>query len=431
MSRHQDIYELSRSLSSAMPQQAKSATVPARVYDAMIIGDGARIDQSWDKKLIIEQAYERNAPFYAACNIIAQTVSDMAIKVKISVNGKESFVTDHPILKLLERSCSRQEFIERLSLYYVVLNDTYANIVFSDNTYTRKPLGLIVLPSQHVTPVQGDYKKPIKRYEYTEYTTKTFDPSEIIHIYKPSLAKYFKSLSPAVPLQELISLNNAAITWNKNIAQKGGLPPLVVKAYGANKQQAQDIANNWEDQSGARNSHRIKVMSEELEFERYSDNPNDAEWTQAVLMSMRMIFMAMGISSSLMNDAANKTYNNVHDARKALYTEGCIPIAKRIYGAITRSLQQYYADNPTIVIDTDRIEAVQEDRKVAVERLQRAVDTGILTANEARAELGYPPAKGATADILQNARIINNIPKVGWEKPDNDINEQEEQEDEN
>lgn len=410
------IYKMSPALNK------KSATVPSRIYDAMIMGSGSRVGQSWSKHLVLEQAYERNAPYYSAVNIISQTVADMAIKVQVDVNGKKSFVSDHPILRLMERSCSRMELIERVAQYYTTLHDAYLNIVFGSN---NKPLGLVVMPSQYVTPIQGDYKRPVLYYEYNEFKEKKLQPSEVIRIYKPSLRKYFESFSPAIPLQELISLNNAAITWNKNIAQAGGLPPIVVKAFGANEQQAQRIADNWQNQSGANKSHRIKVMSEELEFQKFSDNPHDAEWTNAVLMSMRMIFMTMGISSSLMNDAANKTYNNVHDARKALYTEACIPIAKRIYSAITRSLQQYYSDNPTIIIDTDRIEAVQEDRKIAVERLQRAVDTGILTANEARAELGYPPAKGATADLLQNARIINNIPKV-----DTQSNQEQQQPDE-
>jgi HK97 family phage portal protein len=226
------------------------------------------------------------------------------------------------------------------------------------------------------------------------------------------LSNYFEALSPSVPLQEVIALQNAALSWNKNIAQKGGLPPVYATAEGIDKSEAEAIREAWETQSGAENSHRLKIAGGDIKFHKLDVTPHDSEWNNAILLAMRMIFMTLGVSSSLMNDAANKTYNNVHDSRKALFTETSIPIAKRIYSAITNALQGYYKDSPRLIIPTDRIASIQEDTKALVQYLVDAVDAGIMTANEARKKLGLPKASGATADTLQNARIINNIPKV-------------------
>jgi phage portal protein BeeE len=44
-----------------------------------------------------------------------------------------------------------------------------------------------------------------------------------------------------------------------------------------------------------------------------------------------------------------------------------------------------------IQIDIDNIDAIQEERGLAIDRLVKAVSAGILTANEAREELGYAP----------------------------------------
>lgn len=394
------------------------STVPSQVWGAMVWGMGNLQTSRWDRRNIIEQAYERNAPFYAAVNIIAQTVADIPVKVRTTHNGKFIDSPTHPILKVLDLNEPRAQFIERFCKYYIALGTSYAEIIFSEGQGKKRPLGAIVMPAQFVKNVQGDYRKPIIGYEYTENKTVRLDESCVVHLYSPSLSRYFEEISPAIPLAEIISLNNAAITWNKNVAQKGGMPPVVAKAQGIGKTQAQEIRDDWEEQSGANSSHRLKIVSNNLEFERMATNPHDAEWEKAVLSSMRMILMGLGVSSSLMNDAGNKTYNNVHDARKALFTELSIPVAKRIYEAFTRKLQRYYSDNPEIIVDTRNIEAIQEDKKIAVERLQRAVDAGILTANEARAELGYPAADGPTANMLQNAKIINNIPKVALDGED-------------
>jgi len=360
---------------------------------------------------MIEQAYQRNAPFYAACNIIARTIADMPVEVEYSAAGKKGVTHSHPILDLMNRGCTREEFIEQFVLYYLVTGESFAEVVFSQHD-DRHPLGLIVLPSQYVYPIQGDRYNPIKAYKYVEHKTIQLDKKDVIHIYKPSLSNYFESLSPTVPLQEVIALQNAALTWNKNIAQKGGMPPVYASAEGIDKAEAEAMRDEWERQSGSENSHRLKIAGGDVKFHKLDVTPHDSEWNNAILLAMRMIFMTLGVSSSLMNDAANKTYNNVHDSRKALYNESSIPIARRVYAAISKKMQPYYKDEPLIRIPTDKIASIQEDTKDLVKYLVEAVDAGIMTANEARHKLGLAKASGATADTLQNARIINNIPKV-------------------
>jgi len=390
--------------------QRKNNYLPSKVWDAMIVGKGTWLSRPIDKRTTIEQAYQRNAPFYAACNLIARTIADMPIEVEYSEAGRKGVTSDHPLLSLMQRGCTREEFIERFVLYYLVTGETFAEIVFSE--MDGKPLGLVTLPLQYVYPIQGDRYNPIIAYKYVEHKTIELPKSSVVHVYRPSLSNYFESLSPAVPLQDVIALQNAALTWNKNIAQKGGLPPVYASAEGIDKAEAEALRNDWESQSGSENSHRLKIAGGDIKFHKLDVTPHDSEWNNAILVAMRMIYMTLGVSSSLMNDAANKTYNNVHDSRKALFTETSIPIAKRVYSAITNSLQKYYKDSPVIRIPTDRIASIQEDTKDLIQYLVDAVDAGIMTANEARKKLGLPKASGATADTLQNARIINNIPKV-------------------
>ena len=399
-------------LNTLFARRKKSQYLPSRIWDAMVIGKGSWISSTQpNKREMIEQAYQRNAPFYAACNIIARTIADMPVEVEYSNAGKKGLTQSHPLLQLMERNCTREEFIERFVLYYLVTGEAFAEIVWSGED-RKRPLGLINLPSQYTHPIQGDRYTPIQGYKYVEHKTVELDKRDVIHLYRPSLSNYFDALSPTVPLQEVISLQNAALTWNKNIAQKGGLPPIFASAEGIDKAEAEAIKDEWERQSGADNSHRLKIAGGDVKFHKLDVTPHDSEWNNAILLAMRMIFMTMGVSSSLMNDAANKTYNNVHDSRKALYTEASIPIAKRIYGAITNALQNCYKDEPIIRIPTDKIASIQEDTKDLMQYLVDAVDAGIMTANEARKKLGLPKATGATADTLQNARIINNIPKV-------------------
>jgi len=396
-------------LQTAKQRSYSAKSLPSKLWGAIVV-EGNRSSPRWNKKQLIEQAYERNPAFYAAVNIIAQTVASIPVYVEYKVDGKTKTTSDHPILKVLERGTGREELIEYLVKFLLTTGDAYAQIVFADSE--RRPIGAIVMPSQYVDNIEGNLMKPIRAYSYMQHKEIIFDESEVIHIYNPSLSRYFEGMSPGIPLQENIDLNNAAITWNKNIALGGGVPPLVAKASGMSPEQAQEARDAWQAQRGANNSHRLAVISDNLELTKFDISPHDAEWEKAVLQAMRVIFMTLGVSSSIMNDAGNKTYNNVHDSRKALYQEGSIPLAKKIYAQIVRKLSPYYRDMPKIVLDVDNIDGIQEDKKMQAERLVRLKDAGIITANEARVELRFPLSPDEEANKLVNSSVVNNIPKV-------------------
>ena len=366
--------------------------------------------RQWTKRELIDQAYARNPAFYAAVNIIAQTVADIPIYVEYTKDGKRYNTKEHPLINMLNRNSTLQELIERLVKYYLVTGDCYAQIVKSQTTH--KPLGLVSVPSQFMEQVQGNYMRPIAGYTYTENGQAHFLEEEIIHVYNPSLAKYFESISSGSVLAEHIDLNNAAVTWNKNVAEAGGVPPLVAKGVGMSKTQSEAVKQAWREQRGSMHHHELTVLAEELELEKTNiTTPHDAEWGNAILQAMRVIFMTLGVSSSLMNDAGNKTYNNVHDSRKALYQEGSIPLAHKIYGAFTRKLKGFYADHPTIVVDTENIDVIQEDKKIQAERLERLVRSRIMTPNEARIELRLRMSDDPQANMLMDSSVANNVPK--------------------
>lgn len=379
--------------------------IPSKVWGAMV-WDNWQGYSKWDAQQIIEQGYQRNPPFYSACNIIAQTIADMPIFVEYEKQGVSDTTSYHPILKVLSRNESLHDFIEKVVLYYVVTGASYNQIVFSPTDKT-KPLGVIPLPTQWVSVVQGDEYSPIKGYKLTHRKEVSLGVNEVIPIIKPDLTNPFTGMSPAVALAELLDLYNASVTWNKNVALAGGLPPVIAKApVGTTPEEMKAVQDAFQDQSGARNAHRLKIVANALEFEDIGTTPHDAEWTQAILSAMRMILMGLGVSSSLMNDAANKTYNNVKDSRKALYLDACLPVADKIYNTISRHLKPFFKDNPEIKVNRKLIEALQEDEEKKAKRLKELVDSGIMSRNEARVQLNLKISHDEIADKL----IISNTP---------------------
>jgi HK97 family phage portal protein len=392
----------------------KSA-LPDSIWASMIWGAGTLESPRWDRQAIIREAFEKNPPFFAAVNYLTNAIASIPLYVEVEVQGKIHRVDAHPILRTLNRNEPYRQFISRLAKYYITLGTTYGKIV--EDSTGRRPLGVIVMPAQFVRNIQGTYMKPIRGYKYTETREEDIPVEKVIHAYAPSLSRYWEEISPAIPLAEIISLHNGAVTWNKNVVQKGGLPPMIAEVMTRSKQEIEKFKAWWQEQTGAAKSHEIKVVGEGTKFHNTAFKPNEAEWHQAIMTSMRIILMSLGVNSSLLNDAANKTYNNVHDARKGLYEEGAIPILEILLEAITHKLQPYYADNPVLRIDKAKIEPIQEDRKMAIDRIAIAVNTALMTENEGRAELGLPPGNGPTSDLLIRTGMTNNLPQVAGGNP--------------
>lgn len=396
----------------------RKSALPDSLWASMIWGAGSLESPRWDRRAIIREAFEKNPPFFAATNYLTNAIASIPLYVEVEVQGRVRRVDAHPILRTLNRNEPYRQFISRFAKYYITLGTTYAKIV--DDSTGKRPLGVIVMPAQYVRNVQGTYMKPIRGYKYVENGEQDIPVEKVIHAYSPSLDRYWEEISPAVPLSEIISLHNGAVTWNKNVVQKGGMPPMIAEVMTRSKTEIANFKEWWQEQMGKDKSQEIKVVGEGTKFHNTAFAPNEAEWHQAIMTSMRIILMSLGVNSSLLNDAANKTYNNVHDARKGLYEEGAIPILEILLEALTHKLQPYYADNPVLKIDKAKIEPIQEDRKMAIDRLVLAVNAALMTENEGRAELGLPPGNGPTSDMLIRTGMTNNLPQLSGKNPAQD-----------
>jgi HK97 family phage portal protein len=87
------------------------------------------------------------------------------------------------------------------------------------------------------------------------------------------------------------------------------------------------------------------------------------------------------------------TYSNVREAREMFTEQKLIPLWRAISAEITLQLvPDFDASGRTIVeLDTSEVRALGDDQNAAATRLKTLVEAGILTLDEARAEIGYEP----------------------------------------
>jgi hypothetical protein len=125
------------------------------------------------------------------------------------------------------------------------------------------------------------------------------------------------------------------------------------------------------------------------------------DWLKGQLLSTRRICSIFGVAPELIGDAANKTYSNQKEARKALYMDTVLPFMDEIAGELNNWLVPLYGDsNLYIAYDRDEIDAIQEDRETIWTRGIAALKAGGITPNEFRRMIQLSPHKDPVADEL-------------------------------
>jgi HK97 family phage portal protein len=91
------------------------------------------------------------------------------------------------------------------------------------------------------------------------------------------------------------------------------------------------------------------------------------------------------------------TYANYEQAREAFTEDTLIPLWRSVAATITLQLLPDFTRDRTMLVDfdTDEVRALAADENAKAIRLQGLVAAGILTVDEARAELGHEPRQDA------------------------------------
>jgi len=90
------------------------------------------------------------------------------------------------------------------------------------------------------------------------------------------------------------------------------------------------------------------------------------------------------------------TYSNMESARAMLYENTVIPLAERFYDQLVNYIEP---NKYEVSINLDAVSALSVSRKDRAEQLSKLVNIGIVTRDEARAELGYEPIGGYAAEL--------------------------------
>ena len=263
--------------------------------------------------------------------------------------------------------------------------DTGANV----GRYTE----LYALPSQIVEIVSGGLMQPVKEYRI-EYNGNYSMPAEdVLHIkdfnpYYDGTGSHLYGQSPLAAGLRTLTANNEAVTTGVKYLQNQTARGLLMADEGdLNEVQAQQLKDKFRQQyQGSGNAGDVIITPKKLSWVNFGLNATDVSLIEQYNASIKDLCNIYGVPVQLLNNTEATTYNNMKEAKKALYQNAVIPELIKLRDELNRWLVPKFGDNLYIDFDFTSIPELQEENDKVVDQLNKA---WWLTPNEKRAVMNY------------------------------------------
>ena len=375
------------------------------------------LEKNYDYRKIAKEGYQENAIVFRCVNEIAHGAS----AVELCVYQGDMKLDSHPLISLLQRpnpQFAGNEYFQALYSFLLLSGNSYAvySLVNSQprELHLLRPDRVKIIPGKTQIPSAFEYVidgRVVNRYDVDSET----GMSDVKHFKMWNPLDDYYGLSPIQAASFDIDQHNMAAKHNLSLLMNGARPSGAVifkpkdesgMSLQLSDSQRQQLMSDLNMRfSGSQNAGRPMLLEGDFDWKEMGLSPKDMDFLELKNMSARDIALCFGVPSQLVGVPDSQTYNNVSEARLALYEDTIIPLIRRVESDMNEWLAPRFGDDISIRYDIDSIPAMAERRKKTYENVVQAVREGIISRNEARERLGYEPINGGD-DVYISANLF-------------------------
>ena len=411
----------------------------------------------------ITEGYRKNATIYSLINIITKAATTIPFQVyektnendykrykaltsgtfdassihKAAILQKRSMVElqDTELHKVLERpnpAQSYNSFISELIAFGKLTGNRYIYGIGPDTgDNVGKYTELYVMPSQIMEIVSNGIMEPVSKYRVEYNGTFEIEADEICHIkdfnpYYDGTGSHLYGQSPLRAGMRSLTTNNEATQTGVKYLQNQTARGLLMSDEGdINEVQAQQLKDKFRKQfQGSDNAGDVIITPKKLSWVNFGLNAADVSLIEQYNASIKDLCNIYNVPVQLLNNTESASYNNMKEAKKALYQNCVIPELLKIKDELNRWLSPKFGDKLCIEFDFSVIPELQEETDKVVDQLTKA---WWITPNEKRAAMNYGKDEDTTEldDYFVPANLIpvkSNDVDVPMESVDVDVN---------
>jgi len=373
----------------------------------------------------IKQGYQTNATVYSIINLITKAATTIPLQVYEVKNVADSKryksmtsgymdanvmhnarvlkgkafneLQSHPLHELMERPNPAQSYNSWLTEVIAFGKLTGNRFIYGIGPETggnaNKFTELYVLPSQNVEIVSGGIMEPVQGYKLQYNGTFEAPADSICHIkdFNPDYDGTGTHLYGQSPLRaglRSLTANNEALTTGVKYLQNQTARGILMSEEGdINEVQAQALKDKFRKQhQGSQNAGDIIITPSKLSWVNFGLPATDLALIEQYNSTVKDLCNIYNVPVQLLNNTDSATYNNMKEAKKALYQNAVIPELVKLRDELNRWLAPQYGPNIYIDFDYSAVPELQDELEKIVGQLSQA---WWVSPNEKREAMYY------------------------------------------
>lgn len=326
---------------------------------------------------------------FMAINAIASRISMLDIEAFQVKADKSEIPISHPIEKLLEKPNplqTKNQFIWQLFVYYLAAGEV--PIILDRPT---NPTELIILNPEKLK-VNYDKKFGIGSYQYrrSDGVDIPIKENELILFNQPSLTTPLRGEGIMKYVADTLDIDMYFERYLKKFFWNDATPGFMLSTE-------KEVSKEWVERLMAKlekrnrswkNAFKALILTGGLKPNKVGTNLSELQIKEINEFTMNKVLAAFQVPKAVLGIGDDVRANNdVADRTFSRYA--VLPRMKMLEQEFNQFLLPKFTRNENVVVRFEN--PVKEDQKLNAEIHQIYVNSGVLTANEVREELGYKP----------------------------------------
>ena len=399
------------------------------------IGNG-NISNNENDDNYIRKGYQKNPTIYSIINLITKTAvavpyiiyekkdEDSLKQYKALTSGivnddsliKANMIKKHALIKtqhtdlhdLLDRPNPAQSYATWMTEVIAFGKLTGNRFIYGIGPESRDNKifnELYALPSHLVDIKSNGIFEPVSKY-CMNYGRNQYDidANDVLHIadFNPDYdgsGSHLYGQSPLLSgLRSMTSNNEAVETGLKYLQNQTARGILTSEDESLTPTQAQQLKDAFRrNYQGSHNAGDVIVTPKKLSWTNFGLSAGDLQLIETYNASIKDLCNIFSVPVQLLNNTESSTYNNMREAKKALYQNCVIPELDKLRDELNRWLVPLYGENLFLDFDYSSISELQQEQEKIVTQLSQSY---WLSSNEKRMVMGYGLDEGL--DIMND-----------------------------
>lgn len=325
---------------------------------------------------------------YAAVELISNSLAELPILIRVEgvVDG------GHPFNHLFcNNLMSKYILIKQLVWDILIMQGNAFLYIRRDSRGVPKEL-IYCKPSD----TQIMYNESTRDLYYTnaKVAKGRIEPKDMIHLYK-NTQDGINGRSIISYAKKVFDLSKYTDASASSYYQSGcNLNGILTVTGNPSQEEIEKIRMNWRKMHNGDNSNRLAILKGNMNYQAIGTSASESQMLEARLFNVSEIARFFNISPVLLGDLSKSSYSTIEAAQLEFVQHTLYPFIVMFESELNRKL----CHNSNVRIDFDESFLIRTDKTAQANYLNTLVSGGILSVNEARANLGLNPIEGG--DIL-------------------------------